>query len=516
MATGASMGNFSMAGLDERTAVRNGRPPPVVAGGPPDRPDAGLSALIAALVRRMAGKGRSLAQIALTLCLAADAVLAAVVHLGLSRPSDRPVRVYRSPRYWSAAQVQRLVWLWCHSMQSPAEIGEELDRKRNSVTAKARSLGLYCRDRAQLQALAAKERPASGDLAGWVYFSPGRPTTTPPEFAPPASSDRRDDSAPTLAEPEPSSDANGTPAQDAGETCDSCGAEHGHHAASTDEPRQVDAAPAPAGLSPQPGADRRDDSAPTLAEPEPSSDANGTPAQDAADSFNPGDEHGQLSEGAAESRQVDAAPTPAVAAVESALPVLIIEITDPELMALIDPLRARMAAQTAAREAREARQARRGFRPKATGEGCRQRHTWGAGPAANPWHRLLAYCWDRGMVAQNIAEFINTTLGTTLGTFAISSRMTDIGLISRGGIRLYYGVDPQLSPHSGHLAAHDLVEWVCQELHFIFYRRRTDRGVIYCPRVRRPMESANSRPRSQPRRNESVMAQRRRFLPAAA
>lgn len=412
------------AGLGKRTAEHHGRPLPVETGGSSHWKPTGLGALTTELIRCLSSKSRTLGQMVLYLGLSAETVISAIIYLGLSSPPDRPVRVYRSPRYWQAVQVQRLVWLWCHTPATTAEMAAEFGRNRNSVTAKLRSLGLYSRDRATLQTRAAEDRGVQPTPEAVIYLGPGQVLALPEK-----SELEENKSAPT---PDPQAEEQAD-SKTAGNECESA-------------PGQSSAESAEAPTS------------------ETSSlCADGTEAAQQKDQ-----EAGQAA-GTTERR---AFVCPGIA------------ITEPALKDLVDKIGEQLATARATKAGRN------------SGKSCAcQKHTWGKGAGANDQHRLLAVLWDRGMYAENMASFMNSTLGTTLSKHAIDSRLTDIGLGKRDERFLYRGVDPQLSPYkesAGHLARQDIVHVAaCLDLGFLWFCRRylkERKGYRRCPRAKRKLE----------------------------
>lgn len=412
------------AGLGKRTAEHHGRPLPVEPGGSSHWKTIGLGALTTELIRCLSAKSRTLGQMMLYLGLSAETVIAAVVYLGLSSPPDRPVREFRSPRYWQTAQIQRLVWLWCYTPATTAEMAAEFGRSRNSVSAKLRYLGLYSRDRAALQTRAAEDRAAQATPESLIYPGPGRVLASPevPEL-------EENQSAPTS---NPQADA----------CADATAAEIKCESAS--EQSSVE----PIG-NPTSGTD--------------SSCADGAEAAQ------------QKDHEAGQGERTTEEPAPVCPS---------IAITEPELKDLVENVGDQLATARAAKAARN------------PGKSCVcQKHIWGKGAAANDQHRLLSILWDRGMYAEDIASFMNATLGTTLSKHAIDSRLTDIGLGKRDERFLYRGIDPQLSPYKGsdgHLARQDIVPVAaCLDLGFLWFCKRylkERKGYRRCPRAKRKLE----------------------------
>jgi hypothetical protein len=412
------------AGLGKRTAEHHGRPLPVESGGSSHWRPTGLGALTTELIRCLSAESRSLGQMVLNLGLSAETVIAAIIYLGLSSPLDRPVREFRSPRYWQAAQVRHLVWLWCYTPATTAEMAAEFDRSRNSVTAKLRSLGLYSRDRAALQTRAAEDGAAQPAPESLIYLGPGRVLALPekPQL-------EENESAPTL-NPQAEAQADG---EAAGHECES----------------------APGQSSAEPAEDQ-------------TSEAN----LSSADGTEPAQQKNHEADQAAGTNEEPAPVCPSIA------------ITEPELKNLVEKIGDQLTAARATKAARN------------PGKPCAcQKHTWGKGAAANDQHRLLSILWDRGMYAEDMASFMNATLGTTLSKHAIDSRLTDIGLGKRDERFLYRGIDPQLSPYmgsGGHLARQDVVQVAaCLDLGFLWFCRRylkERKGYRRCPRAKRKLE----------------------------
>lgn len=94
-----------------------------------------------------AGQGRG--AIAAILGLTADSLMQQVVDFGLPTPADLPLPSPRGPKCWALPDMQRLVALWTQNVTGVA-IGAELGRSASGVYSKARSLGLYRRERTRL------------------------------------------------------------------------------------------------------------------------------------------------------------------------------------------------------------------------------------------------------------------------------------------------------------------------------------------------------------------------------
>lgn len=87
--------------------------------------------------------------ICIYLGLSAEELLAAVVRLGLPTPSDAPMRKRGGKNPWSDWQCEILVRRWGENIH-PQSIAEEIGRSVGAVRAKARRLGLFRRNRADL------------------------------------------------------------------------------------------------------------------------------------------------------------------------------------------------------------------------------------------------------------------------------------------------------------------------------------------------------------------------------
>jgi hypothetical protein len=112
---------------------------------PPTEAEIQQSRLLKGMIQ--AGQGRE--AIAAILGLTDDHLMQRVVDLGLPTPADIPLPTPRGPKCWALPDMQRLVTLWTQNVISVA-IGAALGRTASGVYSKARSLGLYRRERARL------------------------------------------------------------------------------------------------------------------------------------------------------------------------------------------------------------------------------------------------------------------------------------------------------------------------------------------------------------------------------
>jgi hypothetical protein len=137
-------------------------------------PPAPGSALVRKLVSLLLSKGRGLHEVCACLVISADVVRRIVEYIGADSPHEKPMRIYRSSRFWTPVEKRLLFQLW-PSPLSLDEIAEKLGRSRQSALAKARSLGLYVRGRGILQNLARESEAAlfarDGKTAPYENFS---------------------------------------------------------------------------------------------------------------------------------------------------------------------------------------------------------------------------------------------------------------------------------------------------------------------------------------------------------
>ena len=122
-----------------------------------------------------AKKGRKV--IAAVLGLTDDALMQRVVDLDLPSPADIPYLAPQGMKCWTLSHMQRLVQLWTFNVTGAA-IGVELGRSASGVYSKARSLGLYRRERAQLvrviHAVSEPSRTGAEAISGKAAARPKR------------------------------------------------------------------------------------------------------------------------------------------------------------------------------------------------------------------------------------------------------------------------------------------------------------------------------------------------------
>jgi hypothetical protein len=105
------------------------------------------------LIGLLAGKRRGFEEICLVLMISSELAAHIIAYMGLVSPHGRPMRIYKASRYWTPEQKQLLLKLWATDL-SIEEIAALIKRGRASVVLKARSFGLYMRERAALQRMA--------------------------------------------------------------------------------------------------------------------------------------------------------------------------------------------------------------------------------------------------------------------------------------------------------------------------------------------------------------------------
>lgn len=101
------------------------------------------------LVKGMIQAGQGREAIAAILGITDDSLMQVVVDFGLPTPADLPLPAPRGPKCWALPDMQHLVAFWILNVTGVA-IGAKLGRSASAVYSKARSLGLYRRERAQL------------------------------------------------------------------------------------------------------------------------------------------------------------------------------------------------------------------------------------------------------------------------------------------------------------------------------------------------------------------------------
>lgn len=75
-----------------------------------------------------------------------EQLMSRVVLLGLNTPADRTMRANNGPHAWAIAEVRRLIDLWIRDLAT-SRIAAVIRRSPSSIRSKARSLGLYKRER---------------------------------------------------------------------------------------------------------------------------------------------------------------------------------------------------------------------------------------------------------------------------------------------------------------------------------------------------------------------------------